>query len=286
MQVLEQEHFTGERALYHKNNLKINLSSFSDGESPLKECRDIELDSCIFKWKYPLWYSENIKVYNTQFLETARSGIWYTHNIEIKNSVIEAPKTFRRCNGITLIDTVMPKAEETFWSCKNIKLKNVSAAGNYFLMNSENIFADNLRVNGNYAFDGAKNIEIHNSVFLTKDAFWNCENVTVYNSTLIGEYLAWNTKNLTLINCTVESNQGLCYVENLKMENCRMIDTDLCFELSTVDCDINSKIDSVKNPISGTVRAKSIGEIILDEEMIDPSKTVILETDKKIKEHR
>ena len=92
-----------------------------------------------------------------------------------------------------------------------------------------------------------------NSKLISKDAFWNCENVTVYDSVIIGEYLGWNSKNFKFVNCTIESNQGLCYIENLKMVNCTLIKTDLAFELSTVECDINSSIDSVKNPISGTI---------------------------------
>lgn len=34
----------------------------------------------------------------------ARAGVWYTDNIRVKNAVIQAPKNFRRCNGLTLED--------------------------------------------------------------------------------------------------------------------------------------------------------------------------------------
>jgi hypothetical protein len=64
-------------------------------------------------------------------------------------------------------------------------------------------------------------------------------------------------------------------MENVKMVNCKLLNTDLCFELSTVDAEITSPIISVKNPISGKIHAKSIGEIILDKDMIDPDKTEI-----------
>lgn len=86
---------------------------------------------------------------------------------------------------------------------------------------------------------------------LSKDAFWNSENVTVYDSFISGEYLGWNAKNLTLINCTIESLQGMCYIENLVMKNCRLIHTALAFEYSTVDAQIQGKIDSVLNPSGG-----------------------------------
>lgn len=275
MNILKEGLFEGERALYHISDTRIENSTFQNGESPLKECRGIELDNCIFKWKYPLWYSKDIKVKNSVLLDTARSGIWYTHNINMESCFIEAPKTFRRSSDITLTDCRMPNAEESFWNCKNIKIKNLDARGHYFGMGSENIEIENFTLDGNYAFDGAKNIIIKNAKLLSKDSFWNTENVTVYDSLIVGEYLGWNSKNVTFINCTVDSNQGMCYMENLTMINCTLMNTDLAFELSTVNAEINSKIDSVKNPISGVISAEKIGEIILDEEMICPENTKI-----------
>lgn len=276
MELLKEGVFEGERALYNKSALRIENSVFENGESPLKECRDIEIDSCIFKWKYPLWYSENVLATGTVLLDTARSGIWYTKNIRMENSFIEAPKTFRRTEGITLINCKIPNGLETFWSCADIKAENLDAKGDYMFMNSQNIEIENFTLDGNYAFDGAKNVTVKNARMLSKDAFWNTENVVVYDSVIIGEYLGWNSKNLKFINCTIESNQGLCYIENLELVNCKLINTDLAFELSTVNAEVTSKIISVKNPISGKIRAEEIGEIILDKDIIDPEKTLIV----------
>ena len=275
MKIFEQRLFTGERALYNSREVKICDSTFADGESPLKESSDIELDGCIFKWKYPLWYCKNIKAEGCVLLETARSGIWYTHCIEMTDCVIEAPKTFRRSSDIKLTDCGMPNAKESFWGCKNVTLTRVSVAGDYFCMNCENIRAENLTIDGNYAFDGAKNIEIRNARLISKDAFWNTENVTVYDSVIIGEYLGWNSENVTFVNCTIESNQGLCYMDNVRLVNCKLLNTDLAFEYSTVDAEVTTEIDSVKNPISGRIRAKAIRETILEETLIDPNKTEI-----------
>ncbi len=277
MKEFRQQLLTGERAVYNTHNAVFYDTTFADGESPLKESSEIELHNCIFKWKYPLWYSKNIKVFNTTWLDTARSGIWYTDNIYIKDSFIEAPKQFRRSKNITIENTMIPNAEEFLWTCENVNLKNVQAKGNYFGMNSKNIKIDNFTLAGNYAFDGASNIEIRNAKMNSKDSFWNCENVTIYDSTIIGEYLGWNSKNVTLINCTIDSNQGMCYMDGIKMINCKLLNTDLSFELcKNVDAIIKSKIDSVKNPISGRIEAEDIGEIILDKEMIDPNNTTII----------
>ena len=275
MKKIQQGLFEGERALFHEQNLEISDSTFQNGESPLKESKNIILKNSIFKWKYPLWYAIDIKCYNTSLLDTARSGIWYTNNISIFDSLIEAPKTFRRSKNITLENVYIPNAEETLWSCENITLKNVNAKGNYFGMNSKNITIDGFNLSGNYSFDGASNINIKNAKLLSKDSFWNCENCVVSDSLIIGEYLGWNSKNITFINCTIDSLQGMCYMQNIKMINCKLVNTNLSFEYSTVEASINSTIDSVKNPISGVIEAKGIKEIILDDNLIDPSKTII-----------
>lgn len=49
--------------------------TFDNGESPLKEAKNITLKNSIFKWKYPLWYDENVKIENTTFETMSRSGI-------------------------------------------------------------------------------------------------------------------------------------------------------------------------------------------------------------------
>lgn len=258
------------------DGLYIEDSVFIDGESPLKESKNIELNKSTFNWKYPLWYCKNIKVDNCKLTETARAGIWYTHNISMKDCNIEAPKTFRRASEITLENIAMPNASETLWNCKNIKIKNLTAKGDYLAMNCENMQIDNLELHGNYAFDGAKNIEIKNSRLLTKDAFWNAENITVRDSNITGEYLGWNSKNLTFINCTLESLQGLCYIENLVLKNCKLINTTLAFEYSTVDAEIEGGVDSVLNPSGGIITADFIDELIIEKDKVDPNKTRII----------
>ena len=276
MKVIKPGTYVGERALYNIHEALISDCVFEDGESPLKECSDLEVKNTEFRWKYPMWYSKNIICENIKILETARSGIWYTKNILIKDSILEAPKYFRRCEGVTLININLVHGFEMFWHSKDIKLINVKSKGDYFCMNSENIEIDNLYLDGNYAFDGAKNIVIKNSILNSKDSFWNTENITIINCKIVGEYLAWNSKNVTLIDCVIESNQGLCYIEKLTLKNTELNYTDLCFELcKDIDAEVTSHVISIKNPISGHIKVKSVGDIILDKEMIDPSKTLI-----------
>lgn len=276
MEQIKRKKLTGERALFFGRDLEISETTFYDGESPLKHSENIELINSRFEWKYPIWYSKNVRLTDCTLTETARAGIWYTENISFKNCNILAPKTFRHASGITLENVTLPNASETLWACNNVQIKNVKACGDYLAMNCENMEIEGLMLDGNYAFDGAKNVTIRSSRLMTKDAFWNSENVTVYDSEITGEYLGWNAKNLTLVNCTVESLQGLCYIENLVMKNCRLKNTTLAFEYSTVEADIEGNVDSVLNPSGGRITADGIGELILQKDRIDPEKIKII----------
>ena len=182
----------------------------------------------------------------------ARAGVWYTDDISVRDSIVEAPKNFRRCRGVTLTNVNFPNAEETLWNCTDVNLSYV---------------------------DGVENMEIHHARMLSKDAFWNSNHVTVYDSFISGEYLGWNARNLTLVNCTIESLQGMCYIENLKMVNCKLINTTLAFEYSTVDAQIVNTVDSVLNPSGGIIRADKIGKLILEKDKVDPGKTTIICTE-------
>lgn len=44
-----------------------------------------------------------------------------------------------------------------------------------------------------------------------------------------------------------------------------MIDTDLAFEKSGVEAVLLTKIDSIKNPLSGWIQVPEVGELIMDD---------------------
>ena len=273
---VKQAYFKGERPLFGAENLYVEDTIFAEGESPLKESRNIELKGSSFQWKYPLWYSKNVTADDSTWFEMARAGVWYTDDLTVNHALIQAPKNFRRCKRLTLKHVSLPNAAETLWHCDGVVMDDVMAKGDYFAMNSQNMKISDFELVGNYSFDGARNIEIHNAKMLSKDAFWNSENVTVYDSYISGEYLGWNAKNLTLINCTIESLQGMCYVENLVMKNCKLLNTTLAFEYSTVDVEVHGRIESVLNPTSGIIRADSIGELIMEKDRVHADDTQIV----------
>ena len=277
MEKIYQKHFNDERSLFSTKDASIEECTFSDGESPLKESSDIQAIDCTFEWKYPLWYTTNVVLKDSELKFTARSGLWYVDNIEVSKTLIDAPKAFRYSKHIVLSETHFNHADETLWNCKDIKIRVVDAKGDYFGLHSEDIEADNLVIKGNYLFDSCKNVTVRNSYLESKDAFWNCENVTLINCVIFGEYLGWNTKNLTLINCKIESHQGLCYVDGLKMYHCEVYRSDLIFEYChKLDVDIITVVDSIKNPYDGIITVSGVKELILDRKYIDPSKVKII----------
>ena len=121
----------------------------------------------------------------------------------------------------------------------------------------------------------SKEMIIINSVLDTKDAFWHSKNITVYDSVVKGEYLGWYSENVRFVRCKIIGTQPLCYCKGLILEDCTMEGTDLAFERSEVDADIKGKIDSVKNPLKGTIRADEIGELVVEPQYVNADDTVI-----------
>lgn len=266
MEKITDQEFGGERPLYCRKDLWLENVKIHRGESALKETKNITAVNCVFEGKYPFWCCENFTVRNCLFTGGARAALWYSKNLEMTDTYVDAPKMFREMDGIRLKNVQIPGASETLWHCRNIKMEDVSAdRADYIFMHCSDIEIRNFRLDGNYSFQYCRNVVIRDSVLNTKDAFWETDNVTVYDSEINGEYLGWYSRNLHLVNCRISGTQPLCYAEGLVMENCTMApDADLAFEYSSVNAEISGDITSVKNPKTGSIRADSIGEIILD----------------------
>lgn len=266
MDTIKNQEFIGERPLYKARCLRLENVRIGMGESALKETADIEAENCLFEGKYPLWECDGFKLRHCVLGVGARSGLWYSRNCDIKDTQIDAPKTFRRMKGIKLENVWIPAGSETFWDCSDIDIKDcVIERADYIFMHCENIRISNLKLGGNYGFQYARNVEIHDSVLNSKDSFWESENVTVYDSVINGEYLAWYSKNLRLVRCHITETQPLCYCENLVLEDCTFgSDADLAFEYSDVQASVKGNLVSIKNPTSGRIEVESVGEIILD----------------------
>ena len=270
--------FDQERALYNLNKTDVVNCIFAgslDGESVLKECRNIRVLDCKFSLRYPLWHAKKIILKGCSMDELTRAPLWYSNDGKIENCVIEGVKCLRECKNIQ-VDKTKIVSSEFGWRCKNLKINNSTVDSVYFLFESKNVQIDNLNMQGKYSFQYTKNLHIINSNLDTKDAFWHSKNVIVENSIIKGEYLGWFSENLTLINCKIVGTQPFCYCKNLKLVNCVMEQTDLAFEYSSVDADVVGEIVSVKNPKSGIILADSIGEIIQDGAVIKCNCQILL----------
>lgn len=273
METIKNQYFEGERPLYcRRDGLRLEGVKIGHGESSLKECANIEAVNCEFAGKYPFWECDGFTIRNCVFREGARAALWYTRGCRMYDTLVEAPKMFRRISDVYLENVKMPMAQETFWDCSDIRIRNVETSdANYIFMHSENIDIDGYTLYGNYSFQYVKNAIIRNANLQTKDAFWESENITVYDSVINGEFLAWYSKNLRLVRCRIGGTQPLCYCENLVLEDCTFEpDADLAFEYSSVQATVSGHIVSVKNPRSGFIKAGSIGEVILDENIKAP----------------
>lgn len=273
MRLIENEEFGGERPLYCEKDLLLKNVTIHAGESSLKETANIEAENCRFEGKYPFWCCDGFRIRSCFFTEGARAALWYSRDCEMTDTKVLAPKMFREMDGVRLRNVEIPDAAETFWGCRNVELDEVEIQnGDYLFMHSSNIRIRNFKFQGNYSFQYCRDIEIHDSDLQTKDAFWETENVTVYNSVLNGEYLGWYSKNLHLINCRICGTQPLCYAEGLVLENCTFEnDADLAFEYSDVNAVVLNNIPSVKNPRTGSIKAASIGEVIIDANIKAPA---------------
>ena len=267
MEIIRDKTYDEERALYGSRDIEVVSCRFdgpADGESAFKESKNVVARDCYFNLRYPFWHVNNLEVVDSDMTELCRAAIWYSNDVRVIGSKLHGIKALRECNNIIIenSDIISP---EFGWSVNGILMKGTRAESEYFMLRSTDLKFDNVKFKGKYSFQYIENAEIKNCRFDTKDAFWHAKNVLVKDSTINGEYLAWYSENVTFENCTIKGTQPLCYCKNLRLINCRMVDADLAFEKSDVYAEITTKIDSIKNPLSGTIKTKSVGEIILDD---------------------
>lgn len=281
MNKIVNQKFDEERALYHLENTSVENCVFAgetDGESVLKEARHIIVKDCQFSLRYPLWHVQDYKLIDATMDTLTRAPIWYSHNGLIQNCQIDGIKVLRECSHTKITNSTI-HSPELGWYCHDIEIKDSTIQSEYIFLNSYRVFVEGLKFQGKYSFQYMHNVDIRDCYLDTKDAFWHSENVIVKDSVLKGEYLAWFSKNLTLIRCQIIGTQPFCYCENLKLIDCEMIDTDLAFEYSEVDANINGHVDSIKNPKSGKIVVDSVGKVIIEDPIMDVNGQVIVRED-------
>ena len=275
--IIKDKQFDEERALYNLVDADVVSCTFAgpaDGESVLKESRNIHVESSSFSLRYPLWHVHDFSVKCSAMDEKTRAALWYCTNGTIVDSRLHGVKAVRECTDIKLSGCDI-ESTEFGWKSHGITLTDSRIEAEYLFLDSTDIILENVSMKGKYSFQYVENLTIRNSNLDTKDAFWHAKNVTVTDSIVKGEYLAWFSDGLTLINCKIIGTQPLCYCKNLKLINCTMKDADLAFEYSDVEADIKGYVESIKNPKSGTITLDSVGEIIHENPVMECNGEVI-----------
>ena len=275
---IENKNFDEERALYNLKDTEINKCIFAgeqDGESVLKETRNIRVVNSKFSLRYPLWHARKYELIHSTFDDKTRAPIWYSDDGLINKCDLQGIKLLRECNNTEIKNTNIV-SPEFGWKCNRINVEDSKIISEYIFLDSKNVKLKNVEFQGKYSFQYMENLEIENCKLDTKDAFWHSKNVTVRDSIVKGEYLAWFSENLTLINCKIIGTQPLCYCKNLKLINCTMEDTDLAFEYSEVEADIKGNVISIKNPKSGIIILDSVGEIINEDSIMEVQGKIVI----------
>lgn len=267
MTLIKNQTFDEERALYGSDGVTVMSCRFegpADGESALKESRNIEVRDSYFNLRYPFWHDEHLRIMNCDLTELCRAALWYSKDIVISSSRLHGIKALRECDNVTVegSDIISP---EFGWSVRGITMKDTDVQSEYFMMRSDHLAFDNVTLSGKYSFQYITDSVFTGCELNTKDAFWHAKNVLVKDCMIRGEYLAWYSENVTFENCTITGTQPLCYCKGLKLVNCRMENADLAFEKSEVEANILTAVDSIKNPKRGIIHVPEVREIIMDD---------------------
>ena len=129
MEVIRNSEFGGERPLFESHNLRLENVIIRAGESAIKECSNIEAVDCRFEGNYPFWHVHGFKIERCYFDVGGRSALWYSDHLQMKDTVIDAPKMFREMSEIDIENVTMNDADEVFWRCNGIRIKNLKYFG-------------------------------------------------------------------------------------------------------------------------------------------------------------
>ena len=148
MKLINNKEFGGERPLFTIRDTRLENITITDGESGIKQCRNIEAKDCRFYGKYPWWHVDGALIEDCYFAEGSRSAIWYTNDLVMRRCRIDGPKFFREMRNVELEDVRICDADETFWKVDGLKLKNVRLvnchlAGEQLLCYTQNLVLEN-----------------------------------------------------------------------------------------------------------------------------------------------
>ena len=265
METLQATQIGGENPLDGAKEMRLVEVTITDGDSALANANHVDLDHCRIDGRFALWHSRNIRLSHCHFSSDASSPLWYVRQMRLTDSVVDAPRAMREISNITLDNVNLRHAPQALWHCQRVRLKDVvSDDGDYLLMHSNDVTARDINLRGDGALQYCSNLAVRNSRIDSHHALWEADGVTVYNTELRGDFIGWHSRNLRLVGCHIAGRRPLCFASGLILEKCTMDPSCThAFEGSRLHAQIMGSIPSVRNPLSGTIRAYSIGELVI-----------------------
>ena len=181
MNLVENKTLDMERALYGSDGIVLKHCAFdgpADGESALKESRNMEVENCFFNLRYPFWHDDGLNITGSEMTELCRAALWYSTHVTITDSKLHGIKALRECSQVSLRDCDVISAEFG-WSVHNMEMMNCTVQSEYFMMRSDHLAFRNVRLKGKYSFQYIHDATFDGCTFDTKDAFWHAKDVVV-----------------------------------------------------------------------------------------------------------
>lgn len=147
---IANKQFDEERALYHLQDADVVECIFAgpaDGESVLKESRDVRIKDCSFSLRYPLWHVKKFTMEDSAMDELTRAAIWYAADGVIRNSVLGGIKAVRECENIRIEDCRIV-SQEFGWKSKGITLADSQIESEYLFFDSRDVKLERVKMKG------------------------------------------------------------------------------------------------------------------------------------------
>ena len=124
MNIVENQTFDEERSLYNLRDSEVKNCVFggpADGESVLKEARNIAVSDCKFSLRYPLWHVRGFKLKDSFLDEGTRAPIWYAFDGELQGTTINGVKCLRECDNMSIHNCKIV-SDEFGWKYSNLNI--------------------------------------------------------------------------------------------------------------------------------------------------------------------
>ena len=136
-----------ERALYHLQNAEVDSCTFSgpaDGESALKECRNIVVKNSLFDLRYPLWHLQGGEMHECSLTEKCRAALWYCSDVSLHYCNLGGIKAVRECSSAKLANCNIV-SPEFGWQCRGLRLENCTLESEYAFLHTQASSARSVR---------------------------------------------------------------------------------------------------------------------------------------------